>query len=320
MRKHLLFLPVALFLIIFGVVTPAMADNTTPFFVVIDAGHGGKDPGYMPSSKKYNKEKEINLRISKKLGAYINENLPGVRVIYTRTSDKYLSLDERVAIANRNGRNGVFISVHCNGSPRRSSKGTETHIHSREFSSSVRLGTLVEEEFRTRAKRNSRGIKTKEDRNHNLQVLAETMMPGVLIETGFLSNPSEEKFLNSDHGQTLVASAIFRAFRSYYYGKVPPSARPSEPAQPAMATAKEKPATTTASTETKKYRVQVLATSEPVKLSDSRFKGVTVQEFQTQGTFKYKYVVGEASTPEEARKLAKQLKKKGFEGAFVVSL
>ena len=76
-------------------------------------------------------------------------------------------------------------------------------------------------EFESRARRKSRGIKTTTDRHHNLQVLYETNMPSVLVECGFLSNKSEENYLNSSYGQEILASAIFRAILSMIYFEYP---------------------------------------------------------------------------------------------------
>ena len=221
--------------------------------IVIDPGHGGKDPGTMG---KKSKEKDVALKISLKLWAYIEKNYPDVKVIYTRKDDKYVALDERAEIANRN-KAQLFICIHANSLPGAPAHGTETfvmglhkdkgnfEVAKRENSvilmdenyheryegfdpkspesyilftlsqsayqeSSLRFAQKVENQFKTKAGRVSRGVK-----QAGFIVLWKTAMPSVLIETGFLSQSKEESFLLSDEGQDLIASGIYRAFKEY---------------------------------------------------------------------------------------------------------
>lgn len=222
--------------------------------VVIDAGHGGKDNGCSGNAAK---EKKIALSIALKLGEYITENVPGVKVLYTREKDVFVELHERAAFANRNNAD-LFISIHCNYSPGTPNvNGTETYVMgtgktednlevARRENSVITLETnykdnydgfslddptsyiifslfqnaymkqsltfakFVEDQFKGRAMRRSRGVK-----QENFLVLYKTNMPSVLIETGFLSNKAEEEYLNSAEGQTLIASAIYRAFKEF---------------------------------------------------------------------------------------------------------
>ncbi len=221
--------------------------------VVIDAGHGGHDPG--TSGKKF-KEKDIALSIALKVGNYIDQNVPGVKVIYTRETDVYIALDERAEIANRN-KADVFISIHVNSIPNNTTHGTESwvmglhrsennlEVAKRENSvilldedyheryqgfdpnsaesyilfsltqnayleSSLRLAGKVENQFKTRVGRNSRGVK-----QAGFVVLYKTAMPSVLVETGFITNASEEAYIGSEKGQELIASGIYRAFKEY---------------------------------------------------------------------------------------------------------
>ncbi len=221
--------------------------------VVIDAGHGGKDHG---TSGKQIKEKDLALSIALKVGNYIEKNVPGVKVIYTRKDDTYLSLDERADIANR-AKADLFICIHANANPNTRAYGTETYVmglHKDESnlavakrensvilldenyheryegfdpnspesyilftltqsafqSSSLSFAQKVEDQFRNRVGRVSRGVK-----QAGFLVLWRTTMPSVLIETGFLSNSNEEKFLITEEGQNLIASGIYRAFKEY---------------------------------------------------------------------------------------------------------
>lgn len=221
--------------------------------IVIDAGHGGKDPGTLG---KMSKEKDVALAIALKVGGYINELLPDVEVIYTRKTDVFIELKERANIANRN-RADLFVSIHCNAINSTRAFGTETYVMGNKnfnanfeivkrenavilleddyqenyegfdpkspesyimfnlmqkafFANSLSLAGKIENDFSTRVNRHSRGVK-----QAPFYVLWTTSMPSVLIETGFLSNPSEEKYLNSKSGQSFVASGIFRAIKAY---------------------------------------------------------------------------------------------------------
>ncbi|MEA3449155.1 MAG: N-acetylmuramoyl-L-alanine amidase [Bacteroidota bacterium] len=221
--------------------------------VVIDPGHGGRDPGAVGA---FSYEKDIVLNIAHKLGGYIEENFPDVEVIYTRKTDKYVKLYERAKIAN-NAKADLFISIHANASTSSKPYGAETfvmglhvseanlkvakkenavilqeenyeenygdfnpnspesHIMFSMFQNayldqSLNLAALVQEQFKERVGRHDRGVK-----QAGFWVLYKVAMPSILIESGFISNPEEEKFLNSEDGVTYLASAIYRAFKAY---------------------------------------------------------------------------------------------------------
>jgi N-acetylmuramoyl-L-alanine amidase len=191
-----------------------------------------------------------------KFGAYIEKNMPGVKVIYTRKDDRYMTLEDRAEMANKN-KADLFICIHANSLPGAPAYGTETfvmglhkdkgnfEVAKRENSvilmdenykeryegfdpsspesyilftlsqsayqeSSLRFAQKIEEQFKGKVGRYSRGVK-----QAGFWVLWRTAMPSVLIETGFLSNAREENFLASDQGQDLVAAGIFRAFKEY---------------------------------------------------------------------------------------------------------
>lgn len=218
--------------------------------VVIDPGHGGKDPGALGYRKT--KEKDIALIVAKKLGAYINEYLPDVKVVYTRDDDTYIGLAERGKIANE-AEGDLFISLHCNSFRKRSVTGVEVFflgmhkseaakevmlrensvvqyemevdqkvelsaddlavyelMHSGFIGNSQRFAADIDRQFTKRVQRPSRGVK-----QAGFVVLWHTAMPAVLVELGFLSNPTEEKYLRSEYGQTMLASALFRSVRDY---------------------------------------------------------------------------------------------------------
>ena len=225
------------------------------FTLVIDAGHGGKDSGALGSKVK---EKDVALKLALKLGAYVNRYLPDVRVLYTRTTDEFIPLHQRISVANQNNAD-VFFSIHCNSMLSKPSavQGTETYVmglHRAEenlnvakrenkavlleqdytnyyngydpnsseghimlsmyqnayLAQSLLLAGKVEKQFKNNVKRKSRGVK-----QAGFLVLRAATMPSILVEAGFLSNSTEEAYLNSERGQVYMASAMYRAFKEY---------------------------------------------------------------------------------------------------------
>ncbi|NBB74795.1 MAG: N-acetylmuramoyl-L-alanine amidase [Bacteroidetes bacterium] len=216
--------------------------------VVIDPGHGGKDPGTQGHGLD---EKDIVLDVAKILGGYLEEKL-GIDVVYTRTDDRFVELHERGRIANE-AEGKLFISLHANAIEGVTARGTETYflgqhkteaarrvmerenrvvnlendsgqyealdeeklvryalMQSANMRQSEYLAALIEEQFDERVHRKSRGVK-----QAGFQVLWEASMPAVLVELGFLTHSSEARFLASENGKVYLASAIFRAVRDY---------------------------------------------------------------------------------------------------------
>ena len=155
-----------LFVLLTGGILSAQKSSVT---ILIDPGHGGKDPGHLPTVEGIAQEKEIALAISNKLGHYLTHNLSNVTVLYTRTDDTYPTLDERVEMANSKNVD-YMISIHVNGSDNANISGTETHIHNYDSKTSYQWALLIEEQFKNRAGRKSRGVKTGDDIGHSLQV------------------------------------------------------------------------------------------------------------------------------------------------------
>ncbi len=222
--------------------------------IVIDAGHGGKDPG---TSGEYSHEKDIALNIALETGKIIKEYIPDVEIIYTRKDDSFPTLMDRADIANNNHAD-LFISIHCNSAPWSNTvHGTETYVmgvqnSGRNFEVAKRensvilleenyeenyqgfdpnspesyiLFSLTQNAFQERSIalaskvesqfKNRVGRKSRGVKQSSLYLLWSTGMPSVLIETGFLSNSKEERDLNDKLQQTYIASGIFRAFRDY---------------------------------------------------------------------------------------------------------
>jgi len=185
------------------------------FVVVIDAGHGGNDVGNECSDlKRFKQEKDIVLPVALQLGGYLENLLENVKVVYTRKSDRYMSLEDRTKIANDSSAD-LFISLHANHHPIKSIHGCQVHIHDYDIKFSKIFAQKLMHQLSERANRKVLKIQTTDSRGHNLFVLQNTKMPAVLVELGFMSNAKEEIYLNSEYGQTILASAIFRAVRDY---------------------------------------------------------------------------------------------------------
>ncbi len=221
--------------------------------VVIDAGHGGKDPG---TSGKYSLEKDIALKIALKTGRYIEDRIKGVEVIYTRSDDRFIELNHRAEIANKNGAD-VFISIHCNAISLPNVRGTETYVmglHKSQENLNVARRenevVLMEDDYREvyegfdpkspeshiifslyqsahlesslklaakveKQFKTRVGLKSRGVKQAGFIVLWRTSMPSILVETGFLTNSADERNLNDELKQDYIASGIFRAFRDY---------------------------------------------------------------------------------------------------------
>lgn len=216
--------------------------------VVIDAGHGGRDPGAVEHGIR---EKDVTLAVARKLGSYLKEQL-GVNVVYTRTDDRFIELSDRGKIANAHG-GKLFISIHVNAARNAAASGAETYFLGMHKSEAARatmerensvvmlessqehyenmteealirmeltqsaymrksqeLAGLIQEQFETRVQRRNRGVK-----QAGFYVLWGASMPAVLVELGFVTNRAEARFLNSEQGQDYLASAIYRAVRAY---------------------------------------------------------------------------------------------------------
>lgn len=230
--------------------TPAEKPTLT---VVIDAGHGGKDPGCLGSEAR---ESYVVLDVALRVGKLIETHQPDVKVIYTRKTDVFVELHERVRIANQEGAD-VFISIHANSNPYPRVQGSETYVmgvsdspdnlavamrenasvlleddhqeryqdfNPREPSSRIRLfnfqNAYLENSMRlaTHVERQfSEGIQRKSRGvlQESFYVLAKTAMPSVLVEIGYLTNKEDQAYLKTELGQAYVSAAIYRAFRDY---------------------------------------------------------------------------------------------------------
>jgi len=170
--------------------------------VVIDAGHGGFDRGGIPSN--IIPEKGVALDVARRLRAYLSK--AGFRTVMTRSSDTFVTLGKRVAVANSQKR-AVFVSVHFNSAPRRGANGIETFYGS---ARAKELARLIQRNAAKTTSGENRGIK-----KANYYVLRNSRLPAVLIECGFLTNPQDARRAASSDYRDRLARQIARAISEY---------------------------------------------------------------------------------------------------------
>ena len=245
MRKYLFIVVLSLF------VLPLAAEKQ--YTVVLDAGHGGKDPGAVG---KFSKEKDLNLKLVLKMGELINEQYPDVNVVYTRNTDVFIPLQTRADIANKNNAD-LFISIHTNSSENKAPRGVETFIlgtdkMEKNLDVAMRENAVMKLEadykttyqgfdpnsidsyimfelmqnsymdqslrFAEQVQKRFVGHLNREDRGVRqaaFWVLLKTACPSILFEMGFISNPEEERFLNQPASIAQMANALVNAFGAY---------------------------------------------------------------------------------------------------------
>ena len=181
--------------------------------VVLDPGHGGRDPGAIGPRGTY--EKNINLPIARQVGKLLEQDK--IKVVYTRSSDTYVSLIERSNIANRTDAD-VFVSIHCDGNPNPVKQGTSTYYYAPasnpvlavQANERRTLATCLQKSLMASLGRDDRGV-----RQGNFSVLRETMIPAALVEILFITNPQEEALLQLESTQEAAATAIARGIKNY---------------------------------------------------------------------------------------------------------
>ncbi len=361
MRKSILYTASLLLSLwsVFPLLTTAATASAKNFTVVIDAGHGGHDPGAIGKNAK---EKNINLNVALKLGRLIQSGCTDTKVIYTRSTDVFVPLHQRAEIAN-NAKADLFISIHTNSVASRNSQvqGTETYtlglhrtqenlevakkensvilieddykkqyagfnpnsaesyiifefLQDKYMAQSVSFAKQIQRQFRQTAGRTDKGV-----HQAGFLVLRETSMPSVLIELGYITNPSEEAYLQSDNGSSSLARSIYEAFlryrqqRGYSADKaVAQAEKDSDEPQPQPAVAPTQPETKTvepltpAPTETEQakkqekgtettdgkpvFKIQILTSNKILPDGNSQFKGLSpVTYYKENGIYKYTF-------------------------------
>ncbi len=315
---------VFLSLLLSGWQTSIASEKT--WIIVIDAGHGGKDPGAIGSISR---EKNINLAIALKTGEYLEQNIKNVKVLYTRKTDVFMELRDRPQFANKNNAD-LFISIHSNWISKNAIKGAETWIMGPaqdeqnlevamkenevilledDFSTkyegfdpkspesyimftvmqntfreqSTLLASSIQSQLKNRAGRIDRGVK-----QAGFWVLYMTTMPSVLVETGFITNTDEEKYLVSKEGQDYIASAIYRATRDYINEidkktNISTSDEKEQVSEPDSSITENNPVD-----DELKFMIQIATSAEKKALVPENFKGIKeVVELSSQNLFRY---------------------------------
>ncbi len=328
--------------------------------VVIDAGHGGHDGGCHGS---FSNEKDVALAIALKLGHYIEINFPDVEVIYTRKTDVFVPLYERAKIANKAkadlficihvnsgqpaayGTETYVMGLHKTESNLKvAQRENSVILYEDDYQSkyenfdpnspesyialtlmqnayldqSISFANKIQTQFRERVGRKDRGV-----RQAGFLVLHQTAMPSVLIETGFLTNKDEEKFLNSKIGQDYMASAIYRAFKEYKNELESKMNASSEGAESQNTVTEEN---NTAETQENPagndlgivFKVQIATSPRKLETVPQNFKGLTGVTYTEHGGL-YRYYVGNEKSFENAVNLQKKVRDLGYKDAFIVA-
>ena len=331
---------------------PIFAQQSDKFVVVLDAGHGGHDPG-RPTKYGYT-EKGIALKVVLAVGKHLESN-KNIKVIYTRKTDVYVTLRGRAKIAN-DADADLFVSIHCNAHHTQA-YGTETYVlgvgntdrnfdvakaeneviflednyekHYEGFDpnspasiqaltiiqeqyvdQSIMLADLVEKNFKNKIKRKSRGVK-----QISLWVMHNTYMPSVLIETGFITNKTEGKYLNSKQGQKEISNSISDAILNY-------KSKLDQNVGEFVFSPEEE--FTLDSNEPEQiinnvvFKVQIAASSRELEPKSYNFKGLSDISREKEGGL-YKYFYGYTSDYSKVKQLKTNAKNKGYDTCYIVA-
>lgn len=323
------------------------SQNSNQFTVVLDAGHGGKDPGKVVG-KIY--EKDIVLKIALSVGKMLEAN-PNIKVVYTRKTDEFVDLYKRGDIANK-AKADLFVSIHCNAH-KTAVQGAETfvlglHVNERNFEvakteneviylednyqakyaqynidssesfiglsimqeefleQSIQLAKYIQDNFTKKMKRSNRGVK-----QAGFIVLHQTYMPSVLVETGFITNEKERKYLISEKGQEEFAKNIADAiiqYRNWIETKSLSSVLASS--EVALATS---PVGTMV-----EYKVQISSSTKKLENKPFNFRGLSPITSEKHVNL-YRYFFGSVDSYRKAQNLLAEAKEKGYKDAFIVA-
>ncbi len=325
------------------------------FKVVLDAGHGGKDPGAIGNGVQ---EKDVTLALVLKIGKIL-EQYKDIDVVFTRKTDVFITLNERPKIANR-AKADVFVSIHCNSTANPNPFGTETFVFgltnnksNLEVAKKENSVIFLEEDYHSTYQgfnpnnpQSIVGIMLLQDeyvnqsislasfiqndftnrlkRNNrgvkqsSLWVLHQSAMPSVLIEVGFISNKKEAAYLKSENGQNELAQSIAGAIISYkneHYA----NSKPFEYVSTSPETVAQTDSTNeTIDTKEAIFKIQISASGKDLALKPQNFKGLSPISSVKAGSL-YKYYYGQTNSYTTAQELLKQAKSKGYDDAFITA-
>jgi N-acetylmuramoyl-L-alanine amidase len=351
--ERILILLLGVFLTIFY--TTSLTAQSRSFTVVIDPGHGGRDPGALGLTSK---EKDIVLSVGLKLGKLIEDNHPDVKVIYTRDKDVFVPLNQRATIANK-AHADLFISLHCNALDRRktSPQGVETFVlglhrsndnldvakaenavimYEDDYSvkyegfnpnepESYIIFEFMANEFLDQSVQlaslvQNQLVSNSKRVNRNVRqagflVLREVAMPSVLVELGYISNKKEENYLKSSSGQTSLANSIYNGFREY---KREHDKKSFVFSNRNLGTPDSRSGGVVQSIGGIEYRIQIFASVNKLENGAPEFKGLGPVDFYKDGNL-YKYTYGKTNNPNDLKNELRDVKKK-FKDAFIIEL
>ncbi|HLV40139.1 N-acetylmuramoyl-L-alanine amidase [Xanthomarina sp.] len=351
-KSNILFLFILCVLFHISITGLYAQDNSNKFVVVLDAGHGGKDPG-KPSKDGY-KEKDIALKIALEVGKELEKN-PDIKVVYTRKTDVFVDLFRRGKIANE-AKADLFVSIHCNAHHTQA-YGSETYVlginrndtnfnvakaeneviyleddyeknyegfdpnspgsfigltlmQEEYLDQSILLASLIQDNFTNSLKRKNRGVK-----QAGFIVLHQTIMPSVLIETGFITNKQEGPYLNSSKGQKEMSTAIEKAILDYKHTIYQNIDNFVYQESKVVALENPKPAEIYKNVV---FKVQIAASSREIELKPFNFKGLEdITRDKINGLYKYYY--GYTSDYNQIKDFQQYAKSKGYPSSFIVA-
>ncbi|GAA4885308.1 N-acetylmuramoyl-L-alanine amidase [Flaviramulus aquimarinus] len=344
--KILLFVSFIIVLTFSSFVNIKKQDSAKKFVVVLDAGHGGKDPGNLGNGYR---EKNIALKIVLAVGAALEKN-PNIKVVYTRKTDVFVDLFVRGKIANKANAD-LFVSIHCDSHTSQAyGAGTfvlGTHRNKTNFEvakkensvifmeedyeknyagfdpnspESVMSILLSQEEYLDQSIQlagliqnnfaNKLKRKNRKVKQAGFIVLHQTVMPSVLVELGFLTNKKEGAYLNSKKGQNQMSMAIKDAILEYK--------RHIDKNVGSYTVVDEVEENTQTATSDVVFKIQIAASSKVLEIKPYNFKGLKTISRLKEGSL-YKYFYGSTTNYNDTKALEQEARKKGYSSSFVVA-